>query len=863
MYAPTDIGIYSPVVLENSRDHAYINRLYTFDPDPGDNFTYTLLDDAGGRFGLVDDALFANGSLIDYESAASHTIIVRSTDQWGLFVDKAIMITVVDVGGPWDDVFIGGDGNDYFLYDRLFGSKIIDGGAGVDTLAVGPDVDVSALQISNVEIFDALNGCIISFEQLLSFAQVTSSNSADARIWFSLTGISETLDFSKILDAGHSVGVGPHDMSIALEITGTSYGDALYGSYGSDILIGGDGNDTIEGGGGANDISGGSGDDELSGNGQIHGGDGNDTIHIGDGTNFGDAGDDIFIVQGGAGIVDGGDGIDRVQMNGSLDLGSATFRNVEVLELEGSDQWPSYVAGSISQLLSFSQIVVPGYTVIFKLNGDGGTLDFGQRISDFAIDASELTSALSFTKRAYGTNVTGSAFADTIATGDGVDLLIGGGGADTLQGGAGNDWYNIDASDTVVELADQGADSVGADFSYTLLANFENLRLTGEVVADGTGNVAGNEIVGNEAANVLLGLEGNDTLNGGAGDDSLYGGSGDDTLFGGAGTNILDGGAGNDTYYAFDENYVGYAISDTIVEAADGGIDTVVVGKYFYTLGANLENMIMGDVFGGAARGNDLDNTITGDSAGNYLYGLDGRDTLFGGVGYDTLLGGAGIDKLDGGEHNDYLDGGAGDDALIGGDGDDTFVVDSVRDVVTETNADTASGGSDRMISFVSRTLAANVEYLTLAGSASLNGSGNGLDNRVIGNAGDNILNGGGGRDILSGGAGKDNFVFSTGLDAATNRDFIADFNAADDTIRLTKDGAGMFNALDRGGLKGFAFHAAAGAKSGHDGNDRIVYDTTTGALYYDADGSGSGAAIHFATLKGAPALTSADFVVV
>jgi Ca2+-binding RTX toxin-like protein len=171
--------------------------------------------------------------------------------------------------------------------------------------------------------------------------------------------------------------------------------------------------------------------------------------------------------------------------------------------------------------------------------------------------------------------------------------------------------------------------------------------------------------------------------------------------------------------------------------------------------------------------------------------------------------------------------------------------------------------------SSVSLTLGANLENLVLTGSAAINGAGNALANVMTGNAAANTLNGGAGSDTLAGGLGNDTliggaqadyFVFNTALNASTNRDTIADF-AAEDTIRLEN---AIFTALTTTGtLKADAFYAAAGAIAAHDASDRIVYNTSTGALYYDHDGSGGAAAVQFATLSNHAALTYADFAII
>ena len=211
------------------------------------------------------------------------------------------------------------------------------------------------------------------------------------------------------------------------------------------------------------------------------------------------------------------------------------------------------------------------------------------------------------------------------------------------------------------------------------------------------------------------------------------------------------------------------------------------------------------------------------------------------------------------------LDGGAGADRMLGGLGNDTYVVDASTDIVTENVGE----GTDTVQSGITYTLGANVENLTLTGTAAINGSGNALNNVLIGNsgvntlsggAGNDILNGASGKDTLTGGAGNDFFVFDTALSSASNVDSLTDFAAGLDKIQLDKD---IFTALQAvGTLSSASFKASATGAAGDD-NDYFLYNTTSGALFYDADGSGQGVAVQFATLTTKPAVTANDFIVV
>jgi len=251
----------------------------------------------------------------------------------------------------------------------------------------------------------------------------------------------------------------------------------------------------------------------------------------------------------------------------------------------------------------------------------------------------------------------------------------------------------------------------------------------------------------------LNGTSGADKLVGGAGDDTLNGNAGNDTLIGNAGNDLLNGGAGNDTMTGGtgDDVYIVDSVADVTIELPNEGIDTVE-SSVTWTLSANTENLYLTGKAAINGTGNALDNTIVGNSAAN------------------ILTGGAG---------NDSLDGRAGADRMVGGLGDDTYYVDNVGDVVVEN----ANEGIDSVESSISYTLGSNVENLTLADGAAINGTGNALDNIMIGNSSSNILTGGAGNDRLEGRGGADTLIGGTGNDTYVmargfGRDTIIDTDA-------------------------------------------------------------------------------------
>ena len=188
------------------------------------------------------------------------------------------------------------------------------------------------------------------------------------------------------------------------------------------------------------------------------------------------------------------------------------------------------------------------------------------------------------------------------------------------------------------------------------------------------------------------------------------------------------------------------------------------------------------------------------DVAGLYAIMLAGNDRIIGTKFSDVLVGGRGNDVMKGANGNDRIYGEAGRDSLTG------------------------SGGKDKL----------------------------------IGGGSNDKLDGGRHSDTLIGGAGHDKFVFSTKL-GANNVDTVKDFNVAADTIYLEN---AVFTQTGAEGSDLAAGRFVIGTGAG-DANDRIIYDPTTGNLFFDDDGSGADAAVQFAVLSKNLLLTSADFHII
>jgi Ca2+-binding RTX toxin-like protein len=311
-----------------------------------------------------------------------------------------------------------------------------------------------------------------------------------------------------------------------------------------------------------------------------------------------------------------------------------------------------------------------------------------------------------------------------------------------------------------------------------------------------------------------INLTGNELIN------RLIGNDGDNVLDGGMGGDLMSGGAGNDTYHVDSPD-------DQIVEWDNQGLDHVVT-TVSQALRGGLENLTATGSVEVTLSGNDLDNAIAGNTAANFIYGNAGRDTL---------------------------NGGGGSDVMEGGVGDDVYYVDSSDDKVLETGS---GGTADRVYARSSYTLASYVEQLYADGSGSISLTGNGSSNTIVGNGGANKINGGSGRDYLTGGTGRDAFIFSTKLSKTSNLDKIIDYKMADDTIYLEN---AVFRKLTKTGtLSKSSFVLGSKAK---DKDDFVLYDKVKGYLYYDADGSGKGAAVAFAKLAAGLKMASSEFKVI
>ncbi|MDX2308713.1 MAG: hypothetical protein NW216_10780 [Hyphomicrobium sp.] len=793
-------------------------------------------------------------------------------------------------GDLGQDLMYGGKGNDTFVVDNPSDQVSENSGEGIDAVESAIEWALG-LNVENLKLTGsaAIAGTGNDLDNLLDGHTNSAANT--------LTG--HDGDDTYVVDSVDVVVEGAGEGRDRIQTTAATYsiaglvnvedlqfiGSAFFtgtGNAGANRIIAGGGGSALDGGEGNDDLVGGAGNDALQGGADrdiLEGANGNDLLNGGAGGDvlFGGSGDDTYVV----------DSLEDAVFEDAGNNGTDTVRTtLSTFDLDG----------------------------FYSFTDRDGILEFWQPT---AVERLEYWGGGSFTG-------TGNALANRISSGGGNDRLDGGAGADTLLGGLGNDTYVIDrATDVVTDTG--GTDSIGTKLRVTALTSYagiENLAYLGDYRDPVTLFAVTPELRGNS---------GNNRLTGGANGDKLFAGTGVDTLF---------GGEGSDTYV------LGAEIDDIIAENGttflNGNFDEIQTSRSAFTLaGRPTIEALRFTGTGGTS--------LTGNSAGNTLYGgagndrLDGAgspfgDVMFGGAGNDTyvvrndddtvserslinglntggidtiqttvgiqlgdfienatyignyggsptgiwfvfgnnlnnvIVGGRQKDSISGAAGNDVLNGMGGIDDMNGGAGNDTYFVEHAQDKALENTDD---GLADIVFSTVGYTLLQGIENGTLTGAANVSLTGTNEKNVLTGNAGANLIVGGPiagvrvadtlngmlGRDTLTGGLGQDIVIFNTALGPA-NVDTITDFAAVDDTIRL--ENSGIFSALGAalGPLAAAKFWASASGLA-HDADDRILYNTTTGALLYDADGNGRGSAVQFAILSNRAVISSADFVVI
>ena len=737
-------------------------------------------------------------------------------------------------GGYDNDSLWAGVGNDV-LYGEA-GKDILYGEAGNDTLDGGTGADTMTGGVGNDTYFVDNEGDVIDDQG--------ATNDQDNVI------VTATIKYKLAANVARAE---LQEVSGDASLTGNELANRLRGNTSNNTLEGGAGNDVIEAGAGDDLIIGGNG-----------------------------AGDDTYT---------GGDGVDTVKYTSATDS--------IVVDLSASlNQAKSLTSDNagigVDQLFGVENVIAGSYNDVVTGNSQNNS-------------------------------ISGGSGNDTLAGLAGTDTLDGGVGNDNLIGGAGDDTYVVDSStDTITEVAGGGVDNIQSSVTFTIapFANVENLSLTASSNINATGNAAVNVLSGNTGNNILDGAAGNDSINGGLGNDWLIGGLGNDTMTGGVGNDAYFVDAAGDVII---ESFLDNTPDQKTFWMGQNNDVVIASVSYTLTAGAAVDDMMAVGPGTGASTnaainltGNELAQGLIGNDAANILTGNDGDDGLVGMGGNDVLIGGAGNDYFFGGAGNDTMNGGTGNDAFFfnfgsyaagnflsqpysllltggndtidGGEGsEDTIIlIGSLSDYTLTkvsatdykisvkttlsgpTVAETATFKNVERLGFtsslddvdknkVSFTLLSSLPIASPFNDTLTGGNGN---DTIDGGAGNDSINGGAGNDWLMGGLGNDYFVFNTTL-GVNNIDTLIDFTSKSDVIQLSRS---IFTEVGSvGPLSRNAFYASANASMGNDADDRIIYNTTTRAIYYDADGSGSVEAVQFAIVGTPlpPNISFTDFVVV
>ena len=389
---------------------------------------------------------------------------------------------------------------------------------------------------------------------------------------------------------------------------------------------------------------------------------------------------------------------------------------------------------------------------------------------------------------------------DTINAGRGDDVIDGGPGSDTMAGGLGNDLYYVDnAGDVIQEAPGRGTVDQVAVNTDFVLTAGAEVELFTTNKSGGTRSLS------------LTGNEFSQTIVGNAGDNIIADG-------GGAGADFLRGLGGNDTYIVRNSG-------TTIEEKSSAGANDRVAAGVDYTLADGVFVEL-------------LTTTSTGATAGIDLTGNTGAQTIVGNAANNTISDGGGA--------------AANGDILKGLAGSDFYIVRNEGTLVREL---VGQGAFDRVAVSKSYALAAGAEVESLRttsmhGTNAIDLTGNAFGQQIIGNAGANTLTGNGGNDT---------FFFGSALGGG-NIDTITDYNVADDQFELVRT---IFNGIAATGALDADAFVANTTGNAEDATDRIIYNSNTGGVFYDPDGTGVTAATQFATVTAGLGITAADFNVI
>ncbi|MFN9603396.1 MAG: beta strand repeat-containing protein, partial [Planctomycetota bacterium] len=567
--APSDLSTTGLTIAENSANGSVVGAITRTDVDSGDTATYSLVDDAGGRFAIhasTGQVTVIDSSLLNFESATSHNITVRVTDAAGSILDKAFSVTVSDVaenltltsgndtftdasvtelsinGLDGDDVIYGSAGNDNLAGGN--GNDTLVGHGGDDTLTGGTGVDTFWVDAGT----DTITDLGASTDNLVVSAGATA-NATAAGNW-TATSSTSNAGTATVLASGFDINVSASTGTSGWTLTNSALSTTVEISENFESGATGWSSNTTTNSSWSRFLG------QFAGSGGAQGV--SKTFNLANGSGGAVIEFDLYRIDSWDGenflvfVNDAQVLSQTINYTTSFGSASGTTGNISWSASSTSTNTSAIFGAFEDQIIRF-QIVVNSPVPTLKL-GFGSTLDSGITDESYGIDNVTIkTTASSSTWVA----LTGSVNADTLIGGSGNDTMVGGAGNDTLTGGAGSDTFGVTSgTDTITDLGN-GTDTVSVSAGATANATLVNAwTATSATSNSGTASITalGNSVnlsavtgsagwtvtnAGNATAITVVGSANNDTLTGGSGNDALTGGAGNDTFHIAAGTDTV------------------------------------------------------------------------------------------------------------------------------------------------------------------------------------------------------------------------------------------------------------------------------------------------------------------------------------
>ncbi|MBW4491934.1 MAG: DUF4347 domain-containing protein [Oscillatoria princeps RMCB-10] len=839
---PTGTSLDATGTAENSPAGKVIGNLSAADPDAGDTHSYTLPDDAGGRFFLDGTQLLVlDGSLLDFESAGEHTIRVLVADSGGLSFEKDLTVSGIDANEAPTDISLDGAGipensptgtvignlavadpdlsdtHTYALPDDAGGRFLLEDSQ--LKVADGGLLELGGAGDHTIRVLAEDSGGL-SFEKTLTIS-VINANDAPTDISLDVTGIAAATGTTE-------PAMGTTDSATVPTDSATVATEPATGTTDSDNNAGGIENVTPDSG---------------------------------------------AVTPGGENVTPDSGAVTPGGENVTPDSGAVTPGGENVTPDSGAvTPGAENVTPGAENVTPGAENVTPGSGIVTlpgtgNSNAGGNNSNAGGNNSNAGGNNSN---AGGNNSNAGGGSISGSTGTDTLTGGAGTTTSSGSTGTDTLTGGTGTTTSG-GSSATPTAPASSGTQTAPGSGSSPPTSSTGTATGTGSAGATaGGGSIIPNTTLGSTGSDTtaqatssdsLPGSTGSAIVAGHTGSQSAAGGTGSQSAAGGTGSNIPAGNTGSQSA-AVDtstDSEAGDSVlplaedTDSHSTAEDTGSNSPAgstssqsvdpgTGSQF-AAGGTGSNAGGGNTGSDTTSGGTNSGAVTGSAGSDTLEGGTGNDTLKGGAGDDTLQGFQGDDSLSGEQGNDFLsgyqgadflDGGTGGDILQGGKGRDTLVGSDGQDILLGNRAsDSLVGGDGNDLLCGNRgadtldggtgndTLQGGKDSDSLAGaegndalcgekgSDSLSGGdgrdllfgnsgadyldgGDGDDtldggkgnDTLTGGAGDDVLCGGFGSDTLTGGKGNDTFVLTSGKGS----DIILDFTDEKDSLALAGD---------------------------------------------------------------------------